>query len=214
VKLRRLAPIAALAVFAFTTSASAVTLTFEGTGQSDGATHVAMPTNYGGLNWSEDWYLATSENFSTIYHNTSNFPSGYIAAHNAGGALTVSVTSATDIVLNSAQFRGWDYFDSVVYLTARAVIVDGFLDGNFVGTWGTVLTPGSWTSLSFGGTTVDSFVITSTGNNHNWLMDDLVLGVAAVPEPSTWAMMILGFAGVGFMTYRRSRKDQALALAA
>jgi hypothetical protein len=26
---------------------------------------------------------------------------------------------------------------------------------------------------------------------------------AAVPEPSTWAMMILGFAGVGFMTYRR-----------
>jgi hypothetical protein len=29
--------------------------------------------------------------------------------------------------------------------------------------------------------------------------------VAAVPEPSTWAMMILGFAGVGVMTYRRRR---------
>jgi hypothetical protein len=27
---------------------------------------------------------------------------------------------------------------------------------------------------------------------------------AAVPEPSTWAMMILGFAGVGFLSYRRS----------
>lgn len=25
----------------------------------------------------------------------------------------------------------------------------------------------------------------------------------AVPEPSTWAMMILGFAGMGFMAYRR-----------
>ena len=34
--------------------------------------------------------------------------------------------------------------------------------------------------------------------------------VAAVPEPSTWAMMILGFAGVGFMTYRR-RRNAALA---
>ena len=34
--------------------------------------------------------------------------------------------------------------------------------------------------------------------------------VAAVPEPSTWAMMILGFAGVGYMTYRR-RKVAALA---
>jgi hypothetical protein len=30
--------------------------------------------------------------------------------------------------------------------------------------------------------------------------------VAAVPEPSTWAMMILGFAGVGFMAYRRKPK--------
>ena len=30
--------------------------------------------------------------------------------------------------------------------------------------------------------------------------------VAAVPEPSTWAMMILGFAGIGFMAYRRKSK--------
>jgi hypothetical protein len=29
--------------------------------------------------------------------------------------------------------------------------------------------------------------------------------VADVPEPSTWAMMILGFAGVGFMAYRKRR---------
>ena len=28
----------------------------------------------------------------------------------------------------------------------------------------------------------------------------------SVPEPSTWAMMILGFAGVGFMAYRRKSK--------
>ena len=27
--------------------------------------------------------------------------------------------------------------------------------------------------------------------------------VAAAPEPSTWAMMILGFAGIGCMAYRR-----------
>lgn len=28
-------------------------------------------------------------------------------------------------------------------------------------------------------------------------------GVSAVPEPSTWAMMMLGFLGIGFMAYRR-----------
>jgi hypothetical protein len=30
--------------------------------------------------------------------------------------------------------------------------------------------------------------------------------LAAVPEPSTWAMMILGFCGLGFMAYRRKDK--------
>ena len=28
----------------------------------------------------------------------------------------------------------------------------------------------------------------------------------AVPEPSTWAMMLLGFAGLGFAGYRASRR--------
>jgi hypothetical protein len=27
--------------------------------------------------------------------------------------------------------------------------------------------------------------------------------MGAVPEPSTWAMMILGFCGLGFMAYRK-----------
>ena len=31
--------------------------------------------------------------------------------------------------------------------------------------------------------------------------------VSAVPEPATWAMMLLGFAGIGFMAYRRKSKQ-------
>jgi len=34
---------------------------------------------------------------------------------------------------------------------------------------------------------------------------------SAVPEPSTWAMMILGFAGVGFTAYRRKSKPALIA---
>jgi PEP-CTERM motif len=33
--------------------------------------------------------------------------------------------------------------------------------------------------------------------------------VAGVPEPSTWAMMLLGFAGLGFAGYRRAREPSA-----
>jgi hypothetical protein len=35
---------------------------------------------------------------------------------------------------------------------------------------------------------------------------DFVGATPAVPEPSTWAMMILGFCGLGFMAYRRKDK--------
>ena len=38
--------------------------------------------------------------------------------------------------------------------------------------------------------------------------EDLALSVSTtpVPEPSTWAMMLAGFAGLGFVAYRSSRK--------
>jgi hypothetical protein len=44
------------------------------------------------------------------------------------------------------------------------------------------------------------------GTNYAYLAAGKVL-VAGVPEPSTWAMLLLGFAGVGFMTYRRKAKS-------
>jgi hypothetical protein len=35
--------------------------------------------------------------------------------------------------------------------------------------------------------------------------------LSAVHEPSTWAMMLLGFAGIGFMAYRRKSKPALMA---
>ncbi|MEH2517640.1 hypothetical protein V1277_006382 [Bradyrhizobium sp. AZCC 1588] len=66
--------------------------------------------------------------------------------------------------------------------------------------------PTSFNLADFGDTRVilDSFGIQLQGRLTT------LTQVAAVPEPSTWAMMILGFAGVGYMTYRR-RKVAALA---
>jgi len=37
------------------------------------------------------------------------------------------------------------------------------------------------------------------------LIDNVVV-TTGVPEPSTWAMMLLGFAGLGFAAYQGSRK--------
>jgi hypothetical protein len=43
--------------------------------------------------------------------------------------------------------------------------------------------------------------------------EDLVLSVTTTPapEPSTWAMMLAGFAGLGALAYRASRKTAAAA---
>jgi hypothetical protein len=72
------------------------------------------------------------------------------------------------------------------------------------------------TDAAFTGLTLDSNTFggsfSFTGNTLTFFGDDIGTGgtrtavftlAAAVPEPSTWAMMILGFAGIGFMAYRR-----------
>jgi hypothetical protein len=41
--------------------------------------------------------------------------------------------------------------------------------------------------------------------------DTFTIDIASAPEPSTWAMMLAGFAGIGFLSHRASRKTAAAA---
>jgi hypothetical protein len=68
------------------------------------------------------------------------------------------------------------------------------------------------------GDTAISFIETASndGGNNDALIDGVSFqgpAVSAVPEPSTWAMMTLGFCGVGFLAYRKKRNGPALRLA-
>jgi PEP-CTERM motif len=69
--------------------------------------------------------------------------------------------------------------------------------------------PFEWAGSGTGSNVHLNFVIgkamflPAPGNLAFSLSGDLV---AAVPEPSTWAMMILGFAGIGFVAYRQKSK--------
>ena len=47
----------------------------------------------------------------------------------------------------------------------------------------------------------------------NFTIGAPVVIAAAVPEPSTWVMMILGFAAVGYLAYRSRRRTISLATA-
>jgi hypothetical protein len=61
------------------------------------------------------------------------------------------------------------------------------------------LTPGTYVESWGAGATADSFtVIVDSG------------AASPVPEPSTWAMMLIGFAGLGFGSFHASRRASSL----
>jgi len=68
------------------------------------------------------------------------------------------------------------------------------------------------------GYAVPDFIAATDGTSFTSILvttPDAVLNlnnlVYAVPEPSTWAMMLLGFVGLGFMAYRRKVKPALMA---
>jgi hypothetical protein len=59
----------------------------------------------------------------------------------------------------------------------------------------------------------NEFTVDVTGDNPPFLgtlvIDVTTNGMTPVPEPSTWALMLLGFAGLGFAGWRRKRHKLA-----
>ena len=72
-----------------------------------------------------------------------------------------------------------------------------------------------WTKYSTTFTGQGNGLITFTGLNSNSGgdfnvgLDAVSISTSAVPEPSTWAMMLLGFGGLGFLAYRKAQKGKA-----
>jgi hypothetical protein len=54
-----------------------------------------------------------------------------------------------------------------------------------------------FSSVGFSGGDFTSLGFTGGGFN----------GIPGVPEPTTWAMMLLGFAGIGFAGFRRTKRS-------
>ena len=61
---------------------------------------------------------------------------------------------------------------------------------------------GKRVNFDFGGYNVNRVVLSSTANSFE--VDNAAGTLAAVPEPATWALMIMGFGSVGFAIRRRA----------
>ena len=81
-------------------------------------------------------------------------------------------------------------------------------------------TTGSFSKISFseinngGGYESDNHTVGHYETMGQGTVITLTNSVSGVPEPSTWAMLLLGFGGLGLAGYRRSRKAEAASLAA
>jgi choice-of-anchor A domain-containing protein len=90
-----------------------------------------------------------------------------------------------------------------------------------LGQWGaSILAPDAALKITSGGNIegsvfAQSFLGGGELHNNNLFNGALptiaAVPAAAVPEPSTWAMLIAGFAGLGFLGWRRARKGVAAA---
>jgi hypothetical protein len=103
--------------------------------------------------------------------------------------------------------------DNLFYAgSAAPVTCAGQTAGGFFDNYGMMVTLANGDVLDIwsdggSGSMIYGAAVADTSMVHDYQGGGLTL--TAVPEPSTWAMMALGFAGLGFAGYRTSRKSAA-----
>jgi PEP-CTERM motif len=145
---------------------------------------------------------------------TVNWHSQTIVSPNAYGQLKASAPTAFDAFNSLSAFSLTQSADIVSFQTNVQASIDF-----------ATISPSIDAPLSYfqaNSSTTATYLLHQAGSISAGTYEDtrffaLINGVViapvtpAVPEPSTWAMMILGFAGIGFMAYRRKSKPALMA---
>lgn len=108
---------------------------------------------------------------------------------------------------SSTTLGGQGSFDKPFFIPGKKGVADAFLGTTFVGIFFDSKTKGDqFVGSGFykfdAGTGLPSF-FESIGSSSKVVL--FSTGVAAVPEPATWGMMIIGFAALGMTARRRQR---------
>jgi PEP-CTERM motif len=154
----------------------------------------------GGTSFTDATVILSMTNNTT---NVTNSPSGFF---NNVGTVTVSVGGGTAVTFtNSTQIFSAQSVFTVGFDDADVGdIVDNagapFATYDLKTSIGPIIGRASINEGSSFPTTGGAFVLTSVGESATF-----TAATSAIPEPSTWAMMLIGFAGLGYAGYRRAR---------
>jgi hypothetical protein len=165
-----------------------------------------VATGFGTVDTSDLTPVATGAGTASVFGNSGTvvINSGNFVAYTVSGPTSFGSVGGADASSSSGSVFGlFGFFQQMILPTGY--ISDSFISGteqfNNTTIAGLELTPGTYTYTFGTGQDADSVVV-NIGN------------VSAVPEPSTWAMLILGFMGIGFMAYRRKNSHDKMAFSA
>jgi hypothetical protein len=156
-----------------------------------------VPDGYGGINWNDNW---TNYTEPQPPYTPESPPS---RVYTISSAATFDFITPT--VFDGAYFSGNSF---------APVTFDLFNGATLVATSGTLAPSSTPTFLSSGYSGLVTEVVVSSPDPDFYVMDNVTFGVSGVPEPSTWAMMLLGFAVLGFAGYRQAAWKDSIALSA
>jgi hypothetical protein len=206
--------IALTAVFADSASASTVTITLEEAGfatQTIPGISGAGSVGVSGVSYGTFQLNNISGTASPLVSDALDSNSFNLASTGTGAnTLTVLVT-ATGLTQPTSAFISSLTQNSLS--TGTTVTESTFLDLTNNGLLTTLLGTSAFTTSNSPGTSVQTSFTAASGTYS--ITEEYVISVTgggqsanstiqvAVPEASTWAMIILGFFGVGFVSYRR-----------
>jgi hypothetical protein len=181
---------------------------------------LAPPTAFVPSIYSQDGFTFTLSNPDYGFVNWAVQGSPQYNASNSNGDLSPRLTGTTTTITNDA---GEPFtFNSIGLASLYNDASGGELEFTFNHTGGASnslivsLQDGvlRLQTFNFDQTDLTSVAFASLTTRYGgYQFDNVRVGdpVAAVPEPSTWAMVLLGFFGVGSLAYRRRNQSAALA---
>jgi PEP-CTERM motif len=151
-----------------------------------------------------------------LFTAAQSFEIGYLAnlALSANG-FGLKLTGDQESAIQAAIWK-IEYDPGSTNIASGKLIISG-LDATAAGDVAGFITSAQ-AAYNAGGLTYANELVTTDEYSPGQHYQNFVTGgngslTSPVPEPSTWAMMILGFCGVGFLAYRRNRARPSFRLA-
>ncbi|MFT3977417.1 MAG: PEPxxWA-CTERM sorting domain-containing protein [Sphingomonas bacterium] len=166
---------------------------------------VKLPDGYGGANWNNAFrtYDQAEAPFTAHSGTTAAYFNYTDGGMTAGRYYTRSITFDSDVLFLGAWFAG----EATQPLPLQFQFYN---DGQLLGSSALLFVNEIPQFLKGFGAAVDE--IRLSGSAGRFVMDDFTFDTSplagAVPEPASWAMMILGFGAVGGMIRARARRTR------